>query len=157
MVSSAEKLFRPNARTGSLIETIRQGPPGPPTLDQIAGRRIPPTMPGRLVADRARTVPGSRKPVLTWGRGDFVDFLRQWLELDQEPIRITLGAVETEVEHICDLLGLRHFKDHALTLAQEARPARHKKAGPPSKPQKTATESWRIKMRYKRESQLQDD
>lgn len=157
MVSSADKLFRPNARARSLIETIRQGPPGPPTLDQIAGRRIPPTMPGRLVAERPRTVPGSGKPVLTWGRDDFVDFLRQWLELDQEPIRITLGAVQTEIEHICDALGLRRFKDQALSIGQEVRPADHKKAGPPGQARKTATERWSEKMRYKRESQLRDD
>lgn len=157
MVSSAEKLFRPNAHTRSLFETLRQGPPGPPTFDQIAGRRIAPTMPGRLVAERARTVPGSRKPVLTWGRGDFVDFLRQWLELDEEPIRITLDAVRAEIEHICDALGLGHFKNQALCIGQEVRPARHKKPGPPGKARKTATERWSEKMHYKRESQLRDD
>jgi hypothetical protein len=157
MASSAEKLFRPNARTRSLIEIIRQGPPGPPTRDQIAGRRMPPTMPGRLIAERPRTVPGSRKPVLTWGRGEFVDFLGPWLELDQEPIRITLGAVRAEIELICDALGLRRFKDHAHTLAQEVRPTGHKKAGPPGKAQKTATERWCERMRDKREGQLQDN
>lgn len=157
MVSSAEKLFRPNARTRSMIETIRQGPPGPPTFDQIARRRISPKVPGRLVAEHPRTVPGSRKPVGTWGRGDFVDFLNPWLELDQEPIRITLGAVRAEIEHICDALGLRRFKDQALSIGQEVRPVAHKKPGPPNQAQKTATANWSMKMRYKRESQLQDD
>lgn len=140
-----------------MIETIRQGPPGAPTFDQIAGRRISPTVPGRLVAEHPRSVPGSRKPVGAWGRGDFVDFLKPWLELDQEPIRITLDAVRAEIELICDALGLRRFKDHALALAQEVRPARHKKAGPPSKAQKTATDTWSDKMRRKRQAQLQDD
>jgi len=157
MVSSAEKLFSPSARTGSLIETIRQGPLGPPTFDQIAGRRISPTVPGRLVAEHPRTVPDSRKPVGTWGRGDFVDFLKPWLELDQEPIRITLDAVRAEIELIFDALGLRCFKNQARSIGQEVRPVRHKEAGPPGKARKTATEQWSEKMRYKRESQLRDD
>lgn len=157
MASSPEKLFRPSPHTGSLIETIRQAPPGPPTLDQIAGRRISPSMPGRLVAERPRIVQGSRKPVLTWGRGDLVDFLRLWLELEQEPIRITLDAVRAEIELICDALGLRHFKNQALSIGQEVRPARHRKAGPPSNAQKTATDTWSDKMRRKRQAQLQDD
>jgi hypothetical protein len=156
MVSSDEKtLFRPNAR--SLLEIIRQGPPGPPTFDQMAGRRIPPTAPGRLIVARTRIRPGSSKSVLTWGRGDFVDFLRPWLELDEEPLRITLDAVRAEIEQICDVLGLRRFKDQALSIGQEVRPAGHKRAGPPGKSQRTATERWCIKMRHKRDSLLQGD
>jgi hypothetical protein len=138
------------------LDTLRRGPVGPPTVEQIAGIRIRPSEAGLPVTVTAPTVPGSSKPIATWVRDDFVDFLVRWFELDQQPARINGKALIAEIEYLCDVLGMRQFKHQARDIAQEIRPVSHRKAGRSDAAIRAATEGWCEHMREKRELLLQD-